>query len=52
MKNGHELELCLCESAAGEIPCNHGNNFFNCDLALMAKIIFVMMIFNMVKSNF
>jgi hypothetical protein len=22
MKNGHELELCVCESAVGATPCN------------------------------
>lgn len=27
LKNGHELELCVCESSAGDLPCNHGKIF-------------------------
>lgn len=25
MKNGHEIEVCVCESWAGARPCNCGN---------------------------
>lgn len=25
MKNGHEIEVCVCESWAGRTPCNCGN---------------------------
>lgn len=27
MKNGHEIEVCVCESWAGQMPCNSGNNY-------------------------
>ncbi|CRK95638.1 CLUMA_CG009096, isoform A [Clunio marinus] len=27
MKNGHEIEVCVCESKAGKIPCNCGKKF-------------------------
>jgi hypothetical protein len=27
VKNGHEIEVCVCESWAGRVPCNKGNHY-------------------------
>ena len=44
MKNGHELELCLCESSAGRTPCNEAVSSM-CDFTLMLKVFFFAAVF-------
>ena len=44
MKNGHELELCLCETTAGEAPCNSALSHYY-ELLLTMKIALTVIIF-------
>ncbi|CAG9798645.1 unnamed protein product [Chironomus riparius] len=41
MKNGHEMELCVCETAAGEFPCNDA--YINSYLKFNLLILIILM---------
>lgn len=44
IKNGHEIEVCVCESYAGRNPCNHGNVIYGFMIAIPLTIIFMQFI--------
>ena len=41
MKNGHEMELCVCETEAGELPCNDA--YINSYLKFNLLILIILM---------
>lgn len=47
MKNGHQVELCVCRTGAGEQPCNDGhvNVFFQ---AQFFVLIIILMSWNLI----
>lgn len=46
MKNGHEMELCVCESTAGELPCNDAIISTYRKLNLLIVIVFIALLLN------
>lgn len=41
MRSGHEIEVCVCESWAGRVPCNSGNGFvINIEVLIALSLIF------------
>lgn len=45
-QDGREIEVCVCRSTPGEMPCNTGGNKSYFRLSLIYVVLFNMLLFN------
>lgn len=45
-QNGREIEVCVCKSTQGELPCNEGTNKSYFRLGIIYLVLFNIVVFN------